>query len=841
MARAKRFYLCNLIPLWEIDDDHLEVDWTREDAKNGEIVEMRVVVKDLDLNMQTPDFTIEFEVNENDVLLFGGLDDHVITISSKPEKNKEHRALSVIGENDAVPADQRLKNIFVSPLPNNAPQKLIRAFWLAAWQDDVAGSPEYYFDVKLEVTGKKFEERSDRELTVSKDGIVVGPGVGSQTGGGPLVLPAVGWSLKEIFAEKPVDQIALLDAANTGKPVSFVITPDAASSLLWILLIPKSNDVSGGGALIKKSWTVPRFLPLENIRTLSLRARIDSKEVKATTVAKAEAEKFSGQTGGLFAELTLNEGRPQSTPPDPSITVGEQQLEANRLMTADAKLVTLKKTLDTELAKWATANKKSLTPTDSDYAFTLQEFAFSITHGPDFFVLPRPASGSALTKWKDNFQKSYLLALMIMSSGSTVDQREERANLIAEALAEAEFVTEAMSVASLFSTRERQKFPYGTILKGGKATATQWTTLLNFFTAGTGTFRETDLVEAFGFRDGTVTVEGVETHRLVPSSTKSPKAFIATLGTTASERTGKLEAITTALINAYANDPDLVWVLSGFLFFHLPLRQPFSDKMWSANQSYLLFKILNSQDFREPGYSEPTWDGVTLTMARDMTWVYQNKQRFGVDFLVFLCERAGTPIPRPTNLNFNSLRAWLEDRTETIAAAAPKVYPDNKDHWFQLYNLVTDIYFFHVDRGDVTPDLHGHIIGLTASEPSSLRLRADCDVFATYGTRFLRAMGFTSIGYMGIWAVTATGGFGEGHAGALLKKDDSYFVVNNKEAFRVSASSEAAAQIKLRDSIVDILNNPTRSQVHYAPSDATGGMSQKILDRTADTRRTDLE
>ena len=88
MARAKRFYLCNLIPLWEIDDAHLDVDWTQESAKNGEIVEMRVVVKDLDLNMKTPDFTIEFEVNENDVLILGGLDDRVVTITNKAaEKN----------------------------------------------------------------------------------------------------------------------------------------------------------------------------------------------------------------------------------------------------------------------------------------------------------------------------------------------------------------------------------------------------------------------------------------------------------------------------------------------------------------------------------------------------------------------------------------------------------------------------------------------------------------------------------------------------------------------------------------------------------------------------------
>jgi hypothetical protein len=844
MARAKRFYLCNLIPLWEIDNAHLEVDWTQESAKNGEIVEMRVVVKDLDLNMKTPDFTIEFEVNENDVLIFGGLDDRVVTITNeKTDKKKtEHRDFSIIGENDVVPPDQRLKNIFVSPMPKEPSKKLVRAFWAAAYQSDIAGNPEFYFDVKLEFTGKNFKERSDRELSVSKEAFA-GAGAGASGSAdpsvpGPLVLPAVGWALKEIFAEKPVDQLALLDQPNAGKAVSFVITPDANASLLWILLIPRSNDAPAGGALIKKAWTVPRFLPLENIKTLDLMGKIGDKEVKATTVAQAEAEKFTGQKGGFFAQLTLNEGRAKTTVPDPSVPISEQQQSANTLLSADSKLVALKKTLDKDLAAFAAAEHQNVDPTNSDFAFAVQQFAFNITHS-NSVILERPTSSSALKKWTEAFQKAYVIALMIMSTGSKVERREERAGLIAIDLAEAGFITEALSIVGMFSTREGQKFTYETILKGNRATAAQWTLLMNFFTPGTGTFAETDLVDAFGFNSGTFELSGVQTRRLLP--TADTRTFLQNLGANDSERNAKLDAITTGLIDAYPNDPDLIWVLSGFLFFHQPYRQPFADKMWRDGKGYLLFKILNSLDFAEPGYGEPTYDGVTLTMARDMTWVYQNKQRFGVDFIVFLCDRAGTPIPRPTNLNFNSLRLWLEDRTETIAGAAPRVYPDNKSHWFQLYNFVTDIYFFHVDRGNVTPDLHGHIGTLVADQPSNLRLRADCDVFATYGTRFLRAMGFTAIGYMGIWEMTAGGDFGVGHAGALLKKDTAYFVVNNKEAFLINASTEAVAQEKLRDSILDILNNPAHKQIHYVAADATGGMPDVIFDRTNATRRADLE
>ena len=833
-ARAKRFYLCNLIPLWEIDSAHLDVDWTQENAKNDEIVEMKVVVKDLDLNMQTPDFSVEFEIKENDFLIFGGRNDHELTFTSKTEKDKEHRSLSILALNATPPANERLTKIFVSSLPT-APQKMIQAFWSAKYRDDIAGNPEFFFDVKLEFNGKNFEERSDHELSVSKEnfGAPGTSGTGT-TGSVPLVLPAVGWSAKDVFAEQSINQLALLDQANTGQAVSFVTTPDPGATLFWIVLLPKSNDASPAGALIKKAFTVPRFLPLENIRTLSLKGIIAGKTVNATTVAKADAEKFPGQTGGLFAELTLNQGRPVTTPADPATPVSEQQQRANAFLTAEP---TLKAKVDTELAAWATANSKDIKPNSSDFAFNLQEFAMTLTH-KNSAVIPRPASGSALTKWKENFRKSYVLGLMIMTSGSSVDQRETRANLISDALAEADFVTEALNLADLFSTREQQKSTYGTLLKRGRLIASQWTKVINFFTTGTGTFSETEFDEAFGFSHGSLTTsDGVVTHRLLPSSVR---AFITGLGTTETERTGKLEAITNALIAAYANDPDLLFVLSGFLFFHQASRQPFSNRMSSSHQTYLLFKVINTLDFAEPGYDNPTFDGVTLTMIRDMTWVYQNKQPFAVDYLVTLCDRAGTPIPRPANLSFNSLRTWLEAQTETIAASGPKVYPGNMDLWFALYNFVCDVFFFHVDLGDVTPEAHGHIGHLGSGDPGGLRIRADCDVFATYGARFLRAMGFTSVGYMGIMPVV--GPVHVGHAGALLSKDGSYFIINNKDASRITADTEAGALVRLRDRLLNVLQKPTSYHVYYAPpSDAQGGMDPRIRQLSNDVRRTDLE
>lgn len=172
---SKRFYLCNLIPLWKIDLAHLEVDWTQEEARDGEVVEMRAVVK-IPLNLQQPNFSVQFEINESDYLLFGGLDDHVVTIGSQPGDGVEHRPLMALGEADPAPVSRWLQHIFVSPMSiqNSRPWILVRAYWLAQWRDDVAGKPEYYFDFKLiDVASVEHIERSDRELTVSAESVIM--------------------------------------------------------------------------------------------------------------------------------------------------------------------------------------------------------------------------------------------------------------------------------------------------------------------------------------------------------------------------------------------------------------------------------------------------------------------------------------------------------------------------------------------------------------------------------------------------------------------------------------------------------------------------------------------
>jgi hypothetical protein len=171
VARAKRFYLCNLIPLWEIDDERLEVDWLQEKAQDGNVVEMQVVARDIDLSAQSHDLLIEFEIFESDFLFSGWDDDHVLTIRNQPSVKAKHefRPLKVLDEDQSPPLDQRLKYIFLSRIEGeeDGVATLIQTYWKAKWQEDVVADPEYYFDVSLKAGEEEYEERSDRELTVS--------------------------------------------------------------------------------------------------------------------------------------------------------------------------------------------------------------------------------------------------------------------------------------------------------------------------------------------------------------------------------------------------------------------------------------------------------------------------------------------------------------------------------------------------------------------------------------------------------------------------------------------------------------------------------------------------
>jgi phosphatidylserine/phosphatidylglycerophosphate/cardiolipin synthase-like enzyme len=193
--RAKRYYVCNLIPLWEIDEENMDVDWPNFHAYFNDLIEMRADIKKRPIrwtkdNGVTPDpeLKIRFEVYESDYLLFGGRNDWMGTFSSHKGygDDEQVRPIKIVDDFDKVPEDEREKFIFIHWIDKSEltitgpdgkttkveqPETLeVRCWWRVKEEDDISGNPEYYYDVFVEAKttddkSVKLEERSDHELT----------------------------------------------------------------------------------------------------------------------------------------------------------------------------------------------------------------------------------------------------------------------------------------------------------------------------------------------------------------------------------------------------------------------------------------------------------------------------------------------------------------------------------------------------------------------------------------------------------------------------------------------------------------------------------------------------
>jgi phosphatidylserine/phosphatidylglycerophosphate/cardiolipin synthase-like enzyme len=198
--KAKRFYLCNLIPLWQIDERDMDVDWPVFHAYFGDLIPMKADVQRRKIRWTTgdgvtvdPDLKIRFEINESDFLLSGGLNDHMNTFSSHTDFGDDviHRPIKIVADVDKIPEEDQRKFIFIhwidaheESLTVTAPDGTsttkteqipdtlqVRCFWTVVNPEggDVKGNPEFYYDVYIE--GKlengddvDLHERSDHEL-----------------------------------------------------------------------------------------------------------------------------------------------------------------------------------------------------------------------------------------------------------------------------------------------------------------------------------------------------------------------------------------------------------------------------------------------------------------------------------------------------------------------------------------------------------------------------------------------------------------------------------------------------------------------------------------------------
>ena len=485
------------------------------------------------------------------------------------------------------------------------------------------------------------------------------------------------------------------------------------------------------------------------------------------------------------------------------------------------------------LEAWAQGKdpKASTDPASKEFAFTAQELAQEITHEPapdSTDLLEKPTDKAKLGTWQIAFRDAYQLALMILETQGA-EQRESRAALIGSDLATAGFTTEAMDVASKLPDDNKEDVYEEVAKSPDNASADQIRELSTFFTGRQASPGDHPLLALLTDRSG---------------------AFAKKLGK------AKLLAALEPTLAKYRKEGDYRDDLAEILVFDTASRIPISDWLWKADKDFL-FEILNSDVFIEPGYGPTQLEDAEgnareLTMDVDMPWVYAYKQKFYTDYLVNLGAKHKIEIKAPAGLKFKDVRAWLDAETEDIGSALAAEHPDAPEKITEAYERIADIFFFHVDRGDVVPNLAGKLGHLGPDSPAAMRLKADCDVLATYAVRVLKSGGFTPVGYMAIIPDN-----GVGHAVALLKKalpgpapaegeatqpgPDRYYIVNNKEVEPNDAADKEAAIKAACDSALSIYDpEPGSYRVYYEDANADGSMTRSLWITEESVRRQDL-
>jgi hypothetical protein len=498
----------------------------------------------------------------------------------------------------------------------------------------------------------------------------------------------------------------------------------------------------------------------------------------------------------------------------------KKQLEAERAR-ARARLET-----------WAQGRNPapSTNPDDKEYAFTAQQLAYEITHKTgekSDELLDKPADATQRKAWQTAFRDAYHLALMILES-TEAEQRIERASLIAQDLATAGFVTGALDLAGKLPEDDKRNIYENVAGAPANATVAQIGEVSTYF-AGKASPGD---------------------HPFLAKLTDRSGDYARSLGK------AKLLAALGPTLDKYKADPNYLGDLAEILVFEPGSRAAISDWLWKADKEFL-FAVLSTEYFVEPGYggsqfTDAEGNARELTMDADMPWVYTYKQKYYTDFLISLGKKHQVTIAAPTKLGFTELKAWLDRETEDIGKALALEYPDAPEQITAVYEKIADIYFHHVDRGDVTPNLAGKLSHLPASDPKLKRLAADCDVLATYAMRLLKSSGFTPVGYLAIVPDAD-----DAHAVALLKKalpgpnpaegeapqpgPDRYYIINNKQVTSKDVPSKEAAIEALRDDALLVYDGePAAYKVYYEDATPEGAMTGDLWTTQERVRRPDL-
>jgi hypothetical protein len=257
--------------------------------------------------------------------------------------------------------------------------------------------------------------------------------------------------------------------------------------------------------------------------------------------------------------------------------------------------------------------------------------------------------------WEQRFQKTRLLAEMILSGSENVEQKETYAGQLAQDLAAAGFVDQAMEVAALLKEPRLKGHVYTSVLNSAEKASTDQLVSITQFYIDAGM--------------------DVASHPLMTKLDDRSGDFSRKLGPS------NLQAVLGVMLEKYQGDKDFSDRIARILVFDDTFRVPFSEWMWEKDKDFL-YQVLQSDYFIDPDYApkvlkEASGAPHKLTMEKDMPWVYTYKQKYYVDYLVNLTAKTGMDIPPPASLDFAGIKTWLDANTETIAASLQKLYPQD--------------------------------------------------------------------------------------------------------------------------------------------------------------------
>ena len=505
-------------------------------------------------------------------------------------------------------------------------------------------------------------------------------------------------------------------------------------------------------------------------------------DAAATAVTRGHAYAVEGRTG---------------------VTIARQKAPRPDVKTADEEL-------DEELQKHAASNPKFLDPNNPEYAFTLQDYGFKLTHQA-MTMRPEPKDPKAKAEWKKRFVKSELLAGRILSqSGPKVEQKEERGAMLAGDLATAGFVDEAMALARQITKRDIRVSVYESAMdRPDKVKPAQVAEITKFHVSRQVAMTDNPVLTRLQRDDGSYAKQ------LTPD---------------------KVNAGLAELVKGYEKEHALPHELARILFFNRGSRAGFTKWMIGERKGALLRKV-SEEPFYVEGAKIRTSTGDVSPSEETLAWAIANKQKVAVEDILALTDAAQLPIKPPKAFDAKSLKAWLEANTETVGQAVKKQHPNDPDAAEAMLHQITSAFMYHVDPDapDIKPDKGGKVAHLEAGGPQKLQLKVDCDVLATYGVRLLVSSGFTPVGYM---AVTPTDKSRAAHAMAILRHGQEWRALSNMESRTFPATKTKDEALKmLRDFGIQEAYESSRPltgfQIFYQDSDAKGTLPSAVRENDA--------